>query len=181
MEETGIICIVGIVLFVLIFAITFIVVYIKNKKRIGEFREYMVRHYPDVSPTQLMHTADQFSNKNTPNDIAILAVDEQRKIYILQMSGKSVLCKVYEYADLVDFNSEHHILAGAQKNTHIYEEGLFVQFNDGLIYRFFSHYPSNAYGDDDGAKIIKNQLAPWKHQLDLIIEGNKQAGILPTG
>jgi sugar-specific transcriptional regulator TrmB len=144
-----------------------------SKKKLSNFREYLQEKLPEIDPdNQEVLIARQVSRQIRP-DIAIVINNADTEIIILQDIKKEGIHHYrYDYNELAEIKTSDQILSrGLFPKTYSYEETLHVSFKDGKHYQFVIENISNKKGNDQGADVVRNIIAPWHRKLNAILEG----------
>jgi hypothetical protein len=168
---------IGIIILVAVVAIIILVVVIliavlRNRKKIGIYKNYIKQNFPDFPEDKPFFTAKQKS-KTVTGDISLL-IDEDKKELILLLAGKGneIDHKIFPFRDLAAVESSGEIISRgiAPNRIYSYRKTMVLKFKDGSSYNFILENISNQHGDDKGRDDLENIFAPWEAKLKEIIE-----------
>jgi hypothetical protein len=169
------ILLVFVITFVFFMAVWIIALFIGrsiSKKKLSSFRKYMQEKLPEINPdNQEVLIAKQVSKQVRPDIAMVINNDESEIIILHDIKGKEISHHRYDNCELAEVKTSDTILSrGLFPKTYSYEETLHVSFKDGKCYQFVIENISNKQGDDQGADVVRNIIAPWHRKLNAILE-----------
>ena len=159
----------------IIIAVTIVIIVVATlliiQKRVGIFKEYIKKQFPDISEKEQVFRAKR-TVTSLANDIVLIINEAKKELIVFLVDDKEISHKVYPFKDLTSVKSSDRIIrTGYGKGVmpaYNYERTMSLEFSNGSKYAFILIKLSNEYGNDQWSNDVRNAFAPWEEKLKKI-------------